>query len=73
MSSTCVCVLMYAYLSSLFAFLQVHDSDLEPMLGPSEAAPMLTYYVDKLGREFGNVDDGSTNFWGRVDGDYEGP
>ncbi|CAN0096992.1 unnamed protein product, partial [Ectocarpus fasciculatus] len=51
----------------------VQDCDIEPMLGPSEVETMLTAYSDNLGQEFANVDDENTNFWGRIDGDYEGP
>lgn len=52
---------------------QVQDADLEPMLGPSEVETMLTAYADNLGQEFATLDDESANFWGRIDGDYEGP
>ncbi|CAM9958690.1 unnamed protein product [Ectocarpus sp. 4 AP-2014] len=51
----------------------VQDADIEPMLGPSEVEAMLTAYQDNLGQEFANEDDENTNFWGRIDGDYEGP
>lgn len=59
--------------TSPLLLLQVQDADLEPMLGPSEADAKRTFFVDRLGREFGRADDETTGFWDRVEGDYEGP
>eukprot|EP00752_Nemacystus_decipiens_P007229 g6470.t1 len=51
----------------------VQDADLEPMLGPSEADTKLNFFSDTVSKEFGYVDDETSRFWDRVEGDYEGP
>lgn len=61
------------FLLLLLLLLQVQDADLEPMLGPSEAEPKLTFFVDTIGREFGHADDDTTGFWDRNTDDYAGP
>lgn len=51
----------------------MQDADLEPMLGPSEVEPKMTFFFDHVGREFGVVDDESSGFFDRVTDDYPGP